>query len=220
MTGQAFQEKVFNHDVPVLEKREVDPFHSISLDRGGTLIITQADTPGLWIEGQEDRLNYVRTRVRDGQLIISPGAKASQGLSVYVNMPDIRSIHLSGEARCITRSTLSIDNLEIIGSGASRFKLNVITGEFSSRLSGATVLELKGSALSHIANASGAVKVHGLEFITNQTLVNASGVVLVEVHANYDLSVKVSGAGTVKYRGTPENIQEKTSGQAKIIQVA
>lgn len=217
MTRPAFQEKNDRDDVPILEKRETAPFHSVSMDTAGSLVITQADTPGLWVENREELIDYVQTTVSGGRLQISPGAGVSDELTVYVSMPDIKSIVLSADTRCMSRSILNLDNLEIIGSGASAFKLNVITGEMSSRLSGASILDLTGSAEIHIIKASGGVRVNSPDFITNSTHLNASGGVLANVNVDYDLSVKISGAVQVRYKGRTEEIKKKTSGQARVI---
>ena len=220
MSGSTCYEETHDDHILVLEKRETTPFHSVSMSGLGNLVLTQTQTPGLWVEASKDALDRVLTEVDSGVLSIRPRTTwpfAGIGdLTVYLNMPDIDAIALSGGVRCRNRATLSLDALELRGVGASSCNLSLITGQLSSRLSGAFRLDLTGSAESHNLTASGAVKINGLDFITNTTHIKASGAVRAEVNAEYELSAKISGAVRVIYSGRAEHVTEKTAGVAKL----
>lgn len=220
MSGSTSYEETLDDQVLVLEKREIGPFHSVSMSGVGSLVLTQAETPGLWVETNRNSLDSVLTTVDGGVLNVRSRTSqlfaGARDLTIYLNMPDIHAIALSGSVKCQNRSTLSLDHLELRGAGASSCDLSLITGQLSSRLSGAFRLDLAGSAESHHLTASGAVKLSGLDFITNTTNIRASGAVRAEVNAEHELSAKISGAVKVLYSGRAEHLTEKTAGVAKI----
>ena len=102
-------------------------------------------------------------------------------------------------------------------SGASDLKgVLTVTGDLSIRLSGASDITISGAADKVIIDVSGASDVKAFDFTANTCFVDASGASTVRITADKEMSVKLSGASTVNYKGNATIRDIKTSGASSI----
>lgn len=139
----------------------------------------------------------------------------SDALQVTVLSGSTYSVKAEGDRR-------NIDDLEIRlvgnslrmkfvndGRGYRQYKtyVTVVLPELKSiKLSGATRVDLSGSAKSFEAELSGASELYAFNFESESALITASGASKVEVLATQELKANASGASKIRYRGNPRLI--------------
>ena len=140
-------------------------------------------------------------------------------LQAAVTAPSLAQIQGSGSSRIRLRDELAGDDLGIELSGASRLDGTVELRSLTAGLSGASEVTLSGQVGSVSANASGAsrlalerLQVDGLE-------VDLSGASTAEVSVRRTISASLSGASSLRYRGSPTLTRQETSGGSSIARV-
>lgn len=89
------------------------------------------------------------------------------------------------------------------GAVSSTISGFVMENKFDVELSGASQLDITGSATHIDANLSGASKLYSFGFETQSADIQASGASKAEVMATQSLKATASGASKIRYRGNP-----------------
>ncbi|MFC1963498.1 head GIN domain-containing protein [Chloroflexota bacterium] len=144
-------------------------------------------------------------------------------LRATINMPALRELELSGASRGEVQGFSSSDTLELEASGASRFNLddigagntklilsgaskasgiiNMADGNFD--ISGASTVELEGTAHAVSLDASGASTSLLPDFIIANADIELSGASTARVNVSDTLDIDASGASALIYIGNP-----------------
>ncbi len=147
---------------------------------------------------------------------------------VSVQMKEINSISLSGCTELDARGNFTGKDLKIKVSGASQIcdALNInaktldlgisgssectIKGSFKKiegQVSGASELELKGATDELSIECSGASEVDAEEMVAGNVDASASGASEVKVYGNNRLTLKSSGASSIRYYGPAKDLR-------------
>lgn len=184
----------------VRETRDLPRF--TKLDAGGAfnVIISNGDKQLVEVETDENLMEKVNTKVKDGTLeLSSKGIYNPTKLSVYLVMEEVEAIYASGACEIESEGALEAGMLEIRASGASDVTLNVISENLRTESSGASTVRLSGKAEFHSIESSGASSVLATDLITQKTSADASGASSVKVFAEQDVVGEVSGSADIDY---------------------
>lgn len=195
--------QVVGSGVRKAEQRDVAPFNSISTDGAFEIEIVSQQPQSLTIEGDDNLLPLVSTKVSNGLLHIknTRGFSTSNGIRIKISVPNLDGLATNG-AGTIEVSRLKNNKFDINSNGAA-----------SIRVSGET------NALRIEANGAGKIDTHKLR--ASEAVVESNGVSRVELHASDKLDVTVSGPSHVVYEGDPKvnqsvngpgSVQKKPSG--------
>lgn len=124
-------------------------------------------------------------------------------LNVYIGIPELEEITISGTASIEGEGIFTTDYLRITASGASETKMKINVKELESDVSGAAELTLTGEAINHNIEVSGAGNIDAEELITKKVNVDASGAGNANVDATEELTVITSGVAEVRYKDEP-----------------
>jgi len=91
-----------------------------------------------------------------------------------------------------------------------------VNGLLDIHISGASDVEINGTADEVKIDASGASDVKAYDFTTTNCSVDASGASSIKITVNKELSAKLSGASSVNYKGSAMIRDIKTSGASSI----
>ncbi|MEZ5345656.1 MAG: head GIN domain-containing protein [Pyrinomonadaceae bacterium] len=197
----SFGSKVRGSGNVVTEKRDIRNFSSVKV-HGGAIeveIVAQKDF-GLEVEADDNLLSLIETEV-DGQTLeigTKKSYKTRNKIKIRVSAPNIDAIENSG-ASGIYLTNLDSESLRIESSGASRVKVEGKTKDLKVEQSGACRLDASG-------------------LLTNDAKIEASGASKSSINVSEKLSVELSGASKVNYKGNPSDIYKNTSGVSKISQ--
>lgn len=209
------------------EAREVDgDFSALNLSVPATAYVRQGEAPSVELEGKTAAiLDKIEVYVRRGQLVIEAKDQGGlfgggdrldeddlEDLSVYVTMTTVEGLRVSGAGSIVGQTLLRAEDLTLNVSGAGGIEAEVEARDVRTGLSGAGDLDLTGSARAHDVRVSGAGSVNAADFVTEATEVRVSGAADCRVHATGTLAVRISGVGSVRYRGEPEVTRRRISG--------
>ena len=190
------------------EARAAAGFTRIGLAAPVKVDITQGDSEGLVVEGDEAALADLETVVEQGALKIRTRSKRDvPGMSkvrVHVSARAIEALSISGSGD-INAPKLRCAQLKIAVSGSGDVRiadLDATTLDVSVAGSGDVMVGGKADAMSTSIAGSGDVKAGKLAARTAKVSIAGSGDVT--IWAREQLSVSVVGSGDVRFYGDPE----------------
>lgn len=205
------------------EVRNVGSFHAIQLSNAFTVMITQGNEEGVAVSAADkDLMARIVTKVEGGVLKIwfdndKKWNSKNPKLKAYISVKNLDAIKASGACDIKIEGTLNAADLRLDLSGASDLtgKVNV-SNQLTVRLSGASDLNITGVADNANIDVNGASEVKAYEFATSNCQIEASGASSVQITVEKELSAQLSGASSVRYKGTAMIKDIKTSGASSI----
>lgn len=167
------------------QKREVGSFTSISTEGAFDLEVVCQQAQNVEIEGDDNVLSLVSTEVSNNVLHIKSARSysVSHPITLRISVPDLAGIAASGAGN-ITVSEIKGEKFGIEASGAPSIKASGEVG----------LLEVD-------ASGAGTIDTHRL--LAARVVVDAKGVVKVEVYAGKQLDTTITGPSQVVYEGEP-----------------
>lgn len=216
-----FAQKVVNDENA--EARQVGSFNAVNISHAFKVIITQGNEDGVAVSANDkDDIQHIKTTVENGVLKIWFEDKnkfwpKNRKLRAYISAKTLNAIKASGASDIDIEGTLTASSMKISLSGASDLSGRlVVNGNLDVDLSGASDLTISGSANAADLDLSGASDVKGYDFSTGTCKVEASGASGVHITVDKELSVHLSGASSVSYKGSATTRDIRTSGASSI----
>ncbi len=199
---------------------DADDFTGISFGVAGNLTLEQGNSFKVVLEGDEDLLDAIEVKVRDGRLTIrKPNWRQARNekLTVYVTMPEIESLSVSGSGTLTNKGSLKCDKLKIGLSGSGDVELDGLTANILDiGISGSGGVNLEGNGAEDASiSISGSGGVTAEDFKLEKMEVSISGSGRCKVWVEDSLRARVSGSGSIYYKGDP-NIDSKSSGSGSV----
>jgi hypothetical protein len=203
------------------QKRQVEGFEKVSMGVSGDLYLKQGSNFSLELEGDSDDLEEVITEVKNGSLVIKYENNRGWNLSrdritIYLTMPEISSISLSGSGKIIGENTIESDDLYLGVSGSGRMKLEVEADELNQKISGSGNIVVSGEADRAELSISGSGNLDALDMEVDHYVVKISGSGKCKINVGDSLEANISGSGSVYYKGEPDKIRSNVSGSGKV----
>jgi hypothetical protein len=225
----------------VVETLEYDfrDFNVIRADGIFDLAISQRETYGLSITLSRELVKYVEVS-RQGNVLelrLRPDIDYVNTVQrAEITLPQLAGIYLDGAASAEIDSFVCDEIIQVDMDGASRLALadvtasemlvtlrgaaridgdlKLVTGRF--RLSGASGVDLGGSAGALVLNASDAANADLRDFLITEANVNISDAASAEVDVSGTLNLVASGSSVLRYSGEPELGLVNVSGTATL----
>ncbi|RTL59430.1 MAG: DUF2807 domain-containing protein [Sphingobacteriales bacterium] len=209
-----------NHNV-ITETRSIGSFNEIHLSGFADVHIAQGKEEDLKISGESNLLQFIKTRVDNGVLIISTkegvNIRNHDPIMIYVSTPGLERIRLSGAGNLVSDNKWNLNKkIEIRTSGAGRIKAELNCPQVEASLSGAGDIELMGETKDLEASISGVGSIKVRDLKAENADVRVSGAGSIDVFASVDLKARVSGVGSINYWGNPQHVDEHSSGVGSI----
>jgi len=201
----AIAQKQFIVDEHAVMRNLQGQFNSVHVAGDVKVFITQSDEYAIAVS-TAGKSEYILTTISGNSLLISWSGtgswnKGKNEAVVYVAMPVIEKIMLSGASKIKMIGDIKSVNLELQLSGASELSGTVQADNLVMNLSGASDAYLSGVVNQLTVACSGAsdVKAYGLE--VNICTARASGAsdILLTIHK--ELQASASGASKVLFKG-------------------
>jgi hypothetical protein len=122
-------------------------------------------------------------------------------LNVYITIPEITRLEISGAAEIQGKNTIGGDQLYINASGASEANLELDINTLRTEISGAADVRLTGKAGNHSTDVSGASTIDVEDLLVEKTMADVSGAATAKISKKGDVIGNVSGAGNIQYKG-------------------
>ncbi|MFI3321038.1 MAG: DUF2807 domain-containing protein [Rikenellaceae bacterium] len=208
----------------VTETKEIaTSISKIDVSNVMTLLLTDNVAIGeVVISAHENIYNdYLNVKTSDNELEIyldSNNYSSDVDITIQVSSSQFSSIEASGASNAtIEGLPAQFQDYEIELSGASRFKGEIDCNTLGVEMSGASYLNLTGTAAQTVAiDASGASSFDSTYLTTADLEVELSGASNVIISVTNSISGKLSGASTVNYLGSGVKVDVSTSGSSSV----
>jgi len=206
----------------IKQDRTVTSFNAIDVSGAFDIYLNQGSTEAVTVEADENLLPLIRTRVVDGVLVIDTKDKPighATAMKVYITFKDLSKIEISGAVDIETQSKLTLNDLFINTSGASDGKMEMAVQKLKIESSGASKIRLTGMAVDVQMDLSGASDIFAFDFPAETYSLDISGAGKAEINVTKKLEADISGAGTIRYKGSPTTVDQQVSGAGSIRKV-
>lgn len=216
---------------------DIPDFHSIKLNNGANVHITQGDQQSVKIEGQENVIEVLNKEVKDGVWAIrnTHKVKKSKKVNIYITMPTVELIHVNGSGNLKGQNTfknlkdvalgvagsgnMSFDfegeDVKCSVSGSGNMTLSLVADEIDGAIAGSGNIKVAGTANNFNGRISGSGSMAGSELSVEVADIKIAGSGDCKIGVSDLLTAKVSGSGSVYYRGNPK-VESKTTGSGKV----
>ncbi|WP_046744564.1 head GIN domain-containing protein [Kordia zhangzhouensis] len=198
----------------VTEEREADePFTTIKASEGLDVYITQASSPSIEVEADENVISLIATDIDNGILRIHTEKNIGRCKSkkVHVRMPSIEKIIGTSGADVFSTSTIVSDDLEVKSTSGADVKIEVeAENVFCSSSSGADI-KISGTAQSLVAKASSGSDIAAKDLEVKSCDASASSGADVTVTVSEKLVANSSSGGDISYYGNPNSVSKNKS---------
>jgi Protein of unknown function (DUF2807). len=215
-------------------------FNAINVKGSFEVIIADAQDAPVKISGDENLIDTLQVYSENGVLNVhfkkNTNYTTKIGLKLTVpNTGKIKEINTSGSADVITESTLTADNLSIIGRGSSTFKGSIKADKCSFDYSGSanfsgtvevetievdcagsTEFNISGKADACKLSTAGSSSFKGFDLVVNKIDCNTKGSSDVQITCNEEIRVRTAGSTNFSYKGDAKIVEKHTAGSANI----
>jgi hypothetical protein len=205
---------------PATEERTAGDVTEVNLSGVGELNVVQGLVPSLSVTGDDNIVPLVETETNGKKLTIRTRSRTSlrskTKLVYTLTVPQLETITVSGAGSVRTEKYLG-NALTVKLSGAGNAHLRELNVKaLTLKLSGAGTAHVAGTTDKLTLNLSGAggIEAAGLKAISAEVQISGAGTAT--VWAENDLKARISGAGDIKYKGHPANLEQKVSGAGRI----
>jgi hypothetical protein len=185
------------------------------------LYLYQGDLESLRIEGNEDLVKKLKVDQQGDILELSLEDEdirlfSKDGIQVHLTLAQFRQLQFEGAGNIQTRSQFEVTDFWVNGNGVGNIELELVAENVEAQLNFVGNMVLKGSAENFDLTNEGVGNIDASQLLVQKASVNSSGIGAVSVHCEGELSLKVSGIGTVSYTGNPTIVYENISGIGKV----
>jgi hypothetical protein len=216
------QKKIKGNGNVVTIERTTGDYNGISASGFYDISLIDGKEGNIVLTGEDNILDYIATEVKGGILVIksrdNKNLSPSRGESVSIIIPvvEIYKIRLSGSGNFIGNNNLKTNDMDIQVSGAKNIDLSIDATDISVATSGSSNILLKGSTEEFKVRSSGSSNVKAYELEAKDAALELSGSSDVELTVAESLTSRVSGSGTIRYRGNPHKVSNQISGSGSV----
>jgi len=203
------------------EKRNVSGFSEVGFAVAGEVIISLGSGYSVVLEGDQDYIREIETKVSGSELMIKRDKWFDTGnnkVIVRITMPELEGISVSGSGKVTVSDPLKGDELDVSISGSGKaFLRDVALGDAECHISGSGSLNITGEGtIDRLEiNISGSGDYVGADTRVGTLEAAISGSGSCDCHVTEMLKASISGSGNINYSGNPK-IDAAVSGSGKV----
>lgn len=202
----------------VKETLDIDKFEAFHLTFSGNVYVKQGNRQEVVVEAQKNIIDLIKTEVKGGtwKIGFEKNVKKCKEVKVYITVPHLEGIHLSGSGDIQTEGTFGgLDDLAISVSGSGDIEADIEAQSITAKVSGSGDISLEGQTNQLSLQVSGSGDIECMDLAAQNCNVRVSGSGDCSVNAKESLEVRISGSGDVVYKGRP-NLKSKISGSGDL----
>jgi hypothetical protein len=216
------QEKLIQD--PNVEKRSVTGFHTIRIEDGIDLYLTQDDNEAVAVSASKiEYRDKIKTTVDNGVLRINFDRNAwemlgwrNRKLRAYVSVKTLKELSASGGSDVFVQSGLKTNDFKMHISGGSDFSGMINADNLDIHASGGSDTKISGKVVNLKISASGGSDFNGYDLVAENVFISASGGSDARITATRELGVECSGGSDVDYKGNAVIKYKSSSGGSSV----
>ncbi|MBL4604373.1 MAG: DUF2807 domain-containing protein [Flavobacteriaceae bacterium] len=198
----------------VSKKRKInDDFTRVKVSNGLDLYIKQGSKTSLTVEADENLHEIIITEVKGGVLKIytDRNIRRAKARKVYLTVTTLEELKATSGSDVFSENTIKANDLEVSTSSGADMRIEVDADNVTSRSSSGADLRISGIANSHSANASSGSSIHAYNLKSKNVTAKVSSGADISVFATESINARASSGGDIRYKGSPEKVNKKTS---------
>jgi len=203
----------------VSRRIDVTAFSRLQVSGTFTATVSVGDAEAVTIRIDDNLVDRLDVRVTGDTLHVglrSGTSVTDATLEADITVRSLSALDVSGASDVTLADPLASDALSLAVSGASRLTGAVAVGEGRMEVSGASDVELTGSATTCAVTVSGASSLSAGQLTIDRLEIDLSGASDADVAVTGTLSAGASGASSLRYTGSPTVVRSETSGASSI----
>ena len=205
------------------QKIAVSSFDAIALSTSASVFVTEGDTPSVEVEASTDDFENMTIKVDNNTLEIKNksnwGWSNHSEVKVYVTMSSLSKLSISGSGNIISKSNFKTNDLEISVSGSGDVEFDIEAAEVVVKISGSGGVELTGNSANVILKISGSGKLDAENMEANTYDIAISGSGKCRINVKEAMDSRISGSGSIYYKGNPNKLNNHSAGSGKVIKI-
>ncbi len=205
------------------ETRDAGAFSAVNSSGSWDVMIAYGTDQSIQLEGDENLLPYIETKVENGTLQIKSkknvNLRHKNKITIYVTLSRLTGIGLSGSGDIIGNGKFSNDgSTKFRLSGSGNIKMSVYKlKDVEVSISGSGNIQLSGTAEMVNAKISGSGNAECTNLVTDEVSASISGSGNIKVQANKRLEASISGSGNIYYKGAASDVQKRVAGSGRVV---
>jgi len=200
---------------PLVEQTyPVTGYDAVEITGGFVVVYSNAPSDVVRIDIQENLLKYLNVSVEGEKLIIessrSFSTKQNHSPTIYLSTPHLKKLDVAGAIDLEQADTIQGDSFTLDVSGACSVKLDLEVQRLETITSGASALELSGTATDASFDIAGVGTFEAFGLQTKTAVVEIGGVGSGTISCSDELTVDIGGMGALEYKGNPRVVQHGT----------
>jgi len=166
----------------------------------------------------ENLHKYINVYVDGDELVIetTETIQSDDGIKVFITFDQLESLELKGASTISSESTLKSKELFVEINGAGVVKMDIDVKDLEVEISGAGLIDLSGKADHQTIDLGGAGNLNAYDLKCKSAEIELSGIGAAQVNVSERLYARVTGVGSIKYKGNPEVVDTEITGLGKI----
>jgi len=203
------------------ETRKVSSFDGIEVSGAFEVFLKQGPVEEVVVEADANLLPLISTVVEGSTLKIDMKKPVHHvtTMKAYITVKDLKRLDVSGAVDIQTDGRITVPELYIDASGASDSKMEIVVQKLKLDCSGASKMKFSGSATDVKMDLSGASDLFAYDMLAESYDLEISGAGNAQINVSRRISAEISGAGSVKYKGSPTEVDQSVSGAGTIKKV-
>jgi len=198
----------------VSEERKLnDDFSRVKVSSGIDLYIKQGNSTKLTVEADENLHDYIVTEVKGDQLKIYVDGNIwrAKARKVYLTVTSIEELRATSGSDVFSQSIIKAKDLEVSTSSGADMRIEVDAENVTSSSSSGSDLRISGKSETHSTNATSGSSIHAYGLESKDVTAKVSSGADIGVYASESIDARASSGGDIRYKGSPERVNKKTS---------
>jgi hypothetical protein len=194
-------------------------FSRLEVSSSFDVTVSFGDQENVTLRVDDNVVGHLDVGVSDGTLHVGLESGTSvrdATLHADVTARTLSSIDMSGASQVHLSDVLTGERVEVVVSGAGRLDGTARVDLAKLELSGGSNAKLSGSAGRLEVTESGASQLDAVDLDVSDLAIDLSGASTADVSVTETISAGVSGASSLRYRGSPTFTRREVSGGSSI----
>lgn len=218
LTAQESKMTVVGNGNIIKEKRDISDFTKLSVSGSFEVSLTSSDTQKICLEGDENILAIIDTKVVNGMLTIATqnniNVRPSRTNKIKIKVPVrlLDEISLNGCGSITSKNTITRMKLKVSLDGPGSIDLGLNTTDAFALIMGSGSIELSGTTEKFDCRIVGAGAINAYDLEAKHVAAAISGSGDAKVNSTLALKGRIIGTGNIAFAGEPKQTDLKYMG--------
>jgi hypothetical protein len=205
----------------VVEKsRDISGFTGIHVSSGIDVYLSEGNEFEVRVEADENLHDVIETEIKGEILDVGTdhvNIRKAKAKRVHVTLPELETLKISSAGDCEGQTKFHCEDLRIGISSAGDLTIEVEAEEINLDISSSGDARISGSTGKFDVSLSSAGDLHAFDLVAEKVDVSVSSAGDARVHANEEISMRASSAGSIYFKGGAEVVHQSKSSAGDII---